>query len=217
MENLFPAPWSLSGKGYILLYNFNKTFVESLKDLPSFLKGSFTGGIGSIMLVDYSASNAGPYSELLFIPGSFLHHGKKLKTISKIYVSTIESVVNGRRNWGIPKEQANFTFRNSDDGKTEQIHVSSGNNTIADFTIQAGRIPFPVSTKLLPFPLVQSHEGHYYYTSFSGNGTGKLAKVKDIRMSPELFPDVSGIRPLAAVKVDPFKITFPIPRIEPCE
>jgi len=78
MEKVYPAPWNLTGKGYILLYKFPGNFVEGKSNLPSFLKGCFAGGFGTLMLVDYSTSNAGPYGELLLIPGKFRHKGKKL-------------------------------------------------------------------------------------------------------------------------------------------
>ncbi len=216
MEKNYPAPWTLSGKGYILLYKFSKSFVEEKSNLPEFLKGQFTGGFGTLMLVDYSTSDAGPYGEMLIIPGKFKHKGKKLNTISKIYVSTMASVENGRKNWGIPKELADFSFQGTGP-RTEKVSISSGENSIAEFTLKSGKISFPVNTKLLPFPLVQNHEGKYYYTTFQGRGIGKFAKLKDIRMNPRLFPDISGFKPLIAMKVEPFQITFPVARIAASE
>ena len=204
----YPAPWKLHGKGYIFIYKFKKDFVERCGAVPEFLRGSFAGGFGSVMLVDYESSDAGPYGELLFIPGKFRFGGKKLDTISKIYVSTMESVVNGRANWGIPKEKAEFRFEQLD-GRTEKATVSVEGKTAAEFTIRSGKFRFPVSTKLLPFPLVQKQEGKYYFTNFSGKGTGRLAGVRELRVAPDLFPDVSGCRPLAVIRVDPFDITFP--------
>ncbi len=212
MEKSYPAPWTLSGKGYILLYKFPKTFVEEKTNLPEFLKGYFAGGFGTIMLVDYSASDAGPYGELLLIPGKFHHEGKKLNTISNIYVSTMASVENGRNNWGIPKELADFSFK-STDPRTEKVSISLGENAIAELTLESGKFSFPVNTKLFPFPLVQHHEGKYYYTTFQGSGVGKFAKLKDVRINPQLFPDISGFKPLFAIKVEPFKITFPVATI----
>jgi len=212
MEKNYPAPWTLSGKGYILLYKFTKNFVEEKTDLPEFLKGHFIGGFGALMLVDYSTSNAGPYSELLLIPGKFKYEGKKLNTSSKIYVSTIASVENGRKNWGIPKELAKFSFQNTD-SHTEKVSIFSGENTIAELTLKSGNLPFPVNTKLLPFPLVQYYEEQYYYTTFEGSGTGKFAKLKDVRINPQFFPDISNFKPIIAIKVEPFKITFPVATI----
>jgi hypothetical protein len=212
MTKIYPAPWTLSGKGYILLYKFPKNFVEKKVNLPKFLKGHYTGGFGALMLVDYSSSDAGPYSELLFIPGKFKHQGKKLNTISNIYVSTMESVENGRRNWGIPKEPAEFSFQGTAP-HTEKVSIRSGDGTIAEFTLESGGLSFPVNTRLFPFPLVQYHEVSYYYTTFQGCGTGKLAKLKEVHINSRLFPDISNFKPLIAIKVEPFQITFPVATI----
>ncbi len=209
----FPAPWNLQGKGYILLYKFNHTFIEKHGNVPDFLKGHYAGGLGSVMLVDYLQSDAGPYGELLFIPGKFDFKGRKRDTISKIYVSSQESVVNGRANWGIPKEQAEFNFEKLN-SREELIRVNCVGNAVAEFVIGSGGLPFPVSTKLLPFPLVQLHEGKYFYTSFSGNGIARLAKVEDVKINSDLFPDISLCKPIAAIRVEPFTITFPEALIE---
>ena len=216
MENeikAYPAPWDLQGKGYLILYKFKRGFVEQNGCVPKFLAGSFSGGFGSVMLVDYKESNAGPYGELLFIPGKFRFGGKKLDTISKIYVSTMESVVNGRVNWGIPKEQAEFSFEEIDDG-TEKATVTVDGKIAAEFTLKSGKFSFPVSTKLLPFPLVQQYNGKHYFTDFFGKGKGRLAKIAGIKINSALFPDVSLCRPIAVIRVDPFQITFPEAKIE---
>lgn len=204
----YPAPWNLNGSGYIFIYKFKKDFVNTNGNVPEFLKGKFAGGLGSLMLVNYKESNAGPYGELLFIPGKFRFNGKKLNNISKIYVSTMESVVNGRENWAIPKEKADLLFETVDK-KTEKATVSINDNIIASFTIKHGKLRFPVSTKLLPFPLVQKQDGKYYYTNFFGKGKGQFAKIKSVTINSEFFPDVSKIKPIAVIKVDPFDITFP--------
>ena len=209
----YPAPWNLRGKGYIFLYKFKKDFVAQSGNVPAFLEGAFVGGFGSMMLVDYEESNAGPYGELLFIPGKFRFGGKKLDTISKIYVSTMESVVNGRANWGIPKEKADFSFEETGSG-TEKVTVTADGKIAAEFTLRSGKLSFPVSTKLLPFPLVQQYEGRHYFTDFFGKGKGHFSKVIDIKINPGLFPDVSVCRPIAVIRVEPFSITFPEAKIE---
>ena len=211
MENsvpAFPAPWNLQGHGYIFLYRFPENFVETYGSVPDFLKGNFAGGFGSVMLVNYESSNAGPYGEWLFIPGKFRFRGKKLDTISKIYVSTMESVVNGRANWGIPKEKADFRFETLSENR-EAVTVSVDGKTAARFVLRSRSLPFPVNTKLLPFPLVQKQDGRLFYTDFFGKGMGRFAKVEEMAIDPALFPDVSLCRPLAVLKVDPFSITFP--------
>lgn len=209
----FPAPWSLRGKGYILIYKFQPTFIDKYGNVPGFLQGQYAGGFGSVMLVDYQESDVGPYGELLFIPGKFDFKGKKLDTISKIYVSSQESVVNGRANWGIPKEQAEFKFEKLG-SREERIRVSFSGTLVVEFVIRSGVLPFPVSTRLLPFPLVQLHEGKNFYTSFSGSGIGRFAKIEKLEVNSDLFPNISLCRPIAAIRVDPFDITFPEALIE---
>lgn len=213
-ENIkkYPAPWDLHGTGYIMLYKFSKDFVKKHGCIPDFLRGRFAGGFGAVMLVNYESSNAGPYGELLFIPGKFDFREKRLNNISKIYVSTMESVVNGRANWGIPKEKADFKFTPSG-LNSENIVVSTEGRTIAAFEIETGKAFFPVSTSLLPFPLVQKHEGKYLYTDFFGKGIGRLARIKRIHIDRELFPDISKCRPIAVIQVDPFDITFPVSKV----
>lgn len=82
-ESFSPAPWQMSGKGYIFLYPITKEFVMTQGMVPDFLKGRYTGGFASMMLVNYADSNVGPYSELLFIPGKFDYKGKNGKRLVK--------------------------------------------------------------------------------------------------------------------------------------
>jgi hypothetical protein len=214
MDKIFPAPWQLKGKGYILLYKFSEAFVNQFANVPDFLTGKFAGGFGSVMLVDYETSNAGPYGELLFIPGKFNHLGQKLDTISKIYVSSQASVDNGRRNWGIPKQQADFLFEKLD-AQRDHIQINLGETIIADFIINSGGPAFPVNTQFMPFPLVQLQDEQYFYTKFSGSGKGRLAKMEQIHIDAASFPDISQCKPIAVIKVDPFQITFPEAVIKP--
>jgi Acetoacetate decarboxylase (ADC) len=204
-----PAPWNLHGRGYILLFQFPKGFVAEMGRIPAFLSGSFAGGLGAVMIVDYAASNVGPYGELLFIPGKFHLRGKKLDCITKIYVSTKASVVNGWENWAIPKEQADFSFVALEDKGEEKVIITKGGKPVLDITLRHGGMSFPMHTRLLPFPLVQEKDGRLYYTSFTGKGTAQFAHIENMRVNPELFPDVGPFRPLVCMRVDHFALTFP--------
>ena len=125
MTDHIPAPWTLTGDGLMLFYRFPREFVLENGFVPPELCQSFVGGFGSVMLVDYQTSNVGPYRELLFIPGQFQFGSKRYYAITKIYVSTQISVENGRINWAIPKEIADFhisadrqTFAVTHEGKS---------------------------------------------------------------------------------------------------
>ncbi|MGM0641262.1 MAG: acetoacetate decarboxylase family protein [Thermotogota bacterium] len=204
------APWNLKGRGYILIYKFNKNFVQNECFLPPFLNYSFRGGFGAIMLIDYHESNVGPYQELLFIPGKFDYNGRKSYSITKIYVSSMESVVNGRENWGIPKQLANFNF-NDDFSK---ISVDVEGIDIFNFNADYSSFKFPISTKLLSFPLIQRYNKKDFYTKFSGKGKARFAKINDLRSNPTLFPDVRNQKRLFSIRIEDFNITFPKANIQ---
>ena len=206
-----PPPWILHGEGIMLLYRFKKPWVESKANLPAQLQGQFKGGFGYVMLVDYSSSPVGPYQELLFIPGQFGE--KKFQSITRILVSSEASTDQGRKNWGIPKETASFRWE-KEKGK-DHIQVELDGKKIIDTEITHGGISFPISTSLLPLRLIQTLDGKTQVTLPKGSGWGKLARVQRMEVDPQLFPDLEGVQPLVALKVNPFTIHFPIPALLP--
>lgn len=211
-KNIVPAPWTLSGKGYILLYFFKKDFVLKNRFIDNYLTNKFVGGLGTVMIVDYKRSNAGPYGELLFIPGKFKINNKKRYSITKIYVSTYKSIYSGRANWAIPKEMAEFKFW--DKGQNEEIVVKKDSTEFFKAKIKKYKVFFPITTYLLPFPIFQLSDGKVYYTNFHGYGIGRLCKLIDIMVDHQYFPDISKERLLLTIEVNPFKITFPKAQIE---
>lgn len=200
-----PAPWKLEGEGIILIYRFSKEWLEGNGDLPDHLKENFKGGLGYLMIINYSSSPIGPYKELLFIPGKFAPFRKH--AITKIYVSTEVSTQNGHKNWGIPKETLPISWEVKD-GK-ELIKVKAGEKTVFSCEIKSGGISFPISTSLLPIDLHQVWDGVDFFTKPSGSGSGKLARITDLEINSDYFPDISTKRPLLAVKIAPFRINFP--------
>lgn len=203
------APWELQGEGIILIYRFDQAWVENKIQLPEHLWGKFQGGLGFVMLVDYTESPVGPYKELLIIPGKFGQ--PKKQAISHIYVDSEASTQNGRANWGIPKNTASFIWEKRNG--TDQIVIHSEGEKVFSTTITHGGIPFPVTTLLLPIDLRQVWEKTTFLTRPHGNGWGKWAKIRSLELDPKFFPDIRGIRPLLAVKVNPFHIRFPEPTV----
>ncbi|PGG96106.1 hypothetical protein AJ79_09732 [Helicocarpus griseus UAMH5409] len=78
--------------------------------------GQYRGLVCSVMIVRYFETPVDPYDEILFVPGHFDVPDKGIKRprVTRIYVSSKESVYNGRKNWNIPKHLANFKFIPSD-------------------------------------------------------------------------------------------------------
>ena len=105
-----PAPWTLTGRGFILMYKFPESFVRESCFLPEEWKILKWSGQAYVMLVDYHDSPVGPYHELLVMPGKADLGGSARRSISKIYVDSVTSMMDGRSNWGIPKELTDFKW-----------------------------------------------------------------------------------------------------------
>jgi hypothetical protein len=206
-----PAPWSLTGRGFILMYRFPEEFVRESCFLPEEWKILKWSGLGYVMLVDYQDSPVGPYRELLVIPGKAKLGGQRLRTISKIYVDSVYSMVNGRSNWGIPKELTDFKWTHKD--RRHLIQVGSFAPWL-EIRLEAGGIPFPVDTRFLPIHLYQELDGQKFWVSPSGRGTGRFSLVKDVKVDPMYFPELNLLEPLVAIYIDPFRMKFPVAKTE---
>lgn len=213
-----PPPWTLTGDGLVIVAHFPETFVREQGFLAPYQRTTYQGWVGTVMLVDYQTSAVGPYRELLFIPGLFRFGNTTSFSISKIYVSTQDSVWNGRQNWGIPKELADFTFETRPDGSR---NVTVAQNGQPFFLLQAKPWGprFPITTKLLPgFQVMQERldgpptaVSQLVLTKPSASGSARLASLRQVQALPEKFPDLSRIRPLAVLSVENFRMTFPVP------
>ena len=212
MSKIIKPPWNLKGFGFITLYKFDNSFLVEKNLIPKFLKNKKTKGLGAIMLVNYENTPIGSYHELLFIPSKFSFPNRNLATISKIYVSTEESVNCGIKNWGIPKELANFNFTKIDKKRTK-VEVTKDSIQIASFTFKETIIPIPVSTNIMKFPLIQKKNDNLYITNFEGFGKGKMAIIEEQNINDKFFPNVSNQTPLITIKVDKFNIKFPKPEV----
>ncbi|KAK7031012.1 hypothetical protein VNI00_013802 [Paramarasmius palmivorus] len=126
-----PAPWLLDvAEGYIFIVP--SPLASSLIPHGAFdpleedvlrKTGVMVPDVGLIMIVRYSASPAGSYDELIYIPGRWVYKGGQDGfRITRIVVSTDASVYNGRINWNIPKHRANFDFKK--EGLATTISVS---------------------------------------------------------------------------------------------
>ncbi len=205
---LSPAPWKLQGEGYILLYRFNKDFIQANAFLSEYYVSKYWGLVGSVMCVDYHTSNVGAYQELLFIPAMFDFSGKKAFHISKIYVSTQDSIYNGIENWGIPKELADFEIitLNKD---TKSIKASLQSNIFFQMQVRSFGFSFPISTSLFPFTFYQDLRGKTLITKPKGRGWGRLCRIEQIQVNSSFFPDISLFKPLLVIEVKNFHLEFP--------
>jgi len=209
-----PAPWELTGNGYILLYRFPKEFIKKSGFLAGYQDISYKGLLGSMMLVDYHTTPVGPYRELLFIPGLFEMMDKYTFSISKIYVSDENSVWNGIENWGIPKELSDFDVQTLDD-HTEKISLMKEGKPFFEATIRRGNFSFPLTTAFFPLRITQQLGSDWILTKPSAKGKAYFGKLTNIKINAELFPDIEPLKPVAALAVKDFQMIFPRGEFKP--
>lgn len=197
------APWRLKGRGFTLMYKFSKKFIQNCQAIPAEIRESFQGGLGYLMLVDYTQTPVGPYQEILFIPGKVNAGKGKKQVISNIFVSTMKSVISGRANWGIPKDLATF------DWQKNKLSIQYQEQSLFKATFEKRWLIFPISTSLLPIQLHQQLDGKDFLVNPKGMGIGRLAKVKSMEINADLFPDIASQKPLMSIYVEPFELTFP--------
>ena len=213
-----PPPWRLTGSGWVLLYRFPRSFVESHGMLPDEWQGAYQGGIGAVMLVDYQTSPVGGYRELLFTPGVFQRGRRRCHAVTKIYVTSVASMTNGRENWGIPKELAEVELTQSD-ANTQQFTASDSGGQFFSATLEAGLLRFPVNTAAVPgfmLPgLCQQHaDGRWLLTKPHAAGViSPASHLLDIHADGRAFPDVSELTPFGVVQAVSFPMRFPVPRV----
>jgi len=211
------APWTLTGRGHILLLRSSPAADARDGAIPSHYPRQ-RDHINVVMAVDYEHSEAGPYRELLYIPGNFAFPEGRYRSITRIYVSTMASVVSGRANWGIPKEVADFDWEV--DGRDTRIGLRAPDG--ADIGELAFRsvplLSVPFTSALLPGrvrTLMQPWEPARLSVTLSARGWCCPARMVRARFDPERFPDLGQRRVIAALSVPRFQMTFPVGRTWP--
>lgn len=212
----FPPPWKLRGDGYIFLYRFPREFVEQYGFIPPAHESAFVGGLGAVMLVDYHSTPCGPYRELLFIPGQFKVGERQHYSITKIYVSTQASIDNGRANWGIPKEYADFDVTAVAD-RHERISLRQQGLLRAEWEISHLPLLVPITTALIPAAarsLIHGLFGKRFTVTPSGWGWLSAMRLHGFNTDPTFFPPVAEFKPAYMLRARNFHLTFPVPEIE---
>lgn len=218
MEYL-PAPWTLNGSGLILMlkagslrnanWGFEAGLAESLKTK-----------IRLVMIVDYVHAPCGPYQELLLIPGTIDFNGNRQWSISDIWVSSQSSVENGRRNWGIPKQLAIFEKGDSEGITEEGIAtrvVDEQGEVLLEIACQPMGPSLPFKSNWLPqsfLSMGQQLDGKRFFYTIAGSGRSRMAKVMSIKQSGGVFTGLHRSDVLAALRVEPFEMEFPVPEIK---
>jgi hypothetical protein len=208
-----PAPWHLTGRGAVLLYHFPHSFNARYGFMEEYQQQGYKGWLGAVIVVDYTSSNVGPYQELIFIPGLFRLGGRWTFSISKIFVSTEDSVLNGQRNWGIPKELAKFNVQQQAAG-SQHFSVSKNSTTFFEASLKTGGFSLPFRSRLLPLTrITQQALQQLLFTRIQVQGRTQFAKLQKVTANEDYFPPLQDLRPLLALSVTDFQMTFPLPQV----
>jgi hypothetical protein len=203
----FYPPWKLKGNGYIILYKLPREFLIEKSFIPSSLQNKFYGSLSALIIVDYKESNVGSYKEILFIPGLFNFNKTKLFSISKIYVDSESSILNGIENWAIPKEYANFDIKNLND-KSQSISISNKNDVFFKANIKSNIFKIPFNSKIINLSLLQNKNNENFITDFSAKGLISKSQIDIDFINEKFLPDLKNFKPLISFKVDNFSMIF---------
>ncbi|WP_067520085.1 hypothetical protein [Endozoicomonas ascidiicola] len=183
--------------------------------------------LGLFMLVHYRGSPVGAYDEILFSPGKCAFPEGDFSSITKIYVSTMTSVVNGQNNWGIPKEQALFVTDRKH--HTEITHVTGMDGTpIAEMKFSLNE-QFPwylfqnlyFTSVVLPgflrkqLMIIQHWQGKSYQFSFQNAAHISVGQLDQFSAREGAFPDVNKRRIRLVLKLSDFRFSFTRALIKP--
>ncbi|KAH8822555.1 hypothetical protein DL96DRAFT_1618167 [Flagelloscypha sp. PMI_526] len=116
-----PAPWILKARNWSFVLsplkssaNFPAGWAASYQ-AEALAKGQWAGSSGFVMVYSYSESPVD--DELIYAPGNMKNEDGSMGTrITRIYVSSDASVYNGRKNWNVPKELADFKIEKQANG-----------------------------------------------------------------------------------------------------
>jgi hypothetical protein len=206
-----PAPWQLRGESYAFLTKLPMPRGRAELFASSELAEARFGQLGLVMFVDYTASPVGPYRELLFIPGTFRFGKHRRPSVTKIYVSTRASVENGRRNWGIPKELAEFDTDDGADG-VKRVSMRVGGRVVVELWLRHGKLALPATSSIVPRALRtlgQTLGGQTFETTPSFRGIVQRAHVTHAWSEPGAFCTLSAERVVTGVRLSKLELHFP--------
>lgn len=211
-----PAPWTLRGNAWIVLMRLPRHSPARTAFVPDVLRGSLRTVVSTLMCVEYTEAPCGAYREVLFIPGAMrFPDGKMHASISRILVSTWDSVVNGRANWGIPKDRADFTIERG--VGRDRFCVSEAGRECCRVEFEPPRGPrLPLRTTWLPASwstLAQLYDAKVFCCRPLARGSMRPARLSHWVFDAEKFPDLADATALASMRIEDFTMTFPVAQI----
>lgn len=145
------APWTLRGYALQTVQLIDIERVRPLIPKEFEIVSVFPGKtIGGVYLSNYGPGSVLEYSELIVVAGLVRYTSRVGGWISHIYVDNADSVEGGREIWGLPKQMADFTWKDSDrttSGYNKRVIVRQGEQTLCRLSYhpQNFGLPLPFS------------------------------------------------------------------------
>lgn len=213
------APWQLHASAYILVLKLPRAQLDEGSFVSAGPKTARRGHLAYAMFVDYDRTPVGPYRELLFIPGAFRYGNRTCFTITKIFVSSMASVVNGRRNWGIPKELAHFEVEYGSD-RVDRVRMRASGRQAVALELRHYPLGIPLLGGLIPAgmrTLCQTLDERRFTFAPTARGPMRAAKLLRAEIDPEVFPAFAPEHVVAAVKLPSVDMLFPAAEVTPLQ
>ncbi len=220
-----PAPWKLHGWAVLCFCLFRPSAAAtpppSQFHYPAF---GFLGRIGVVAAIRYYDSPVGPYDEVLAAPGTVLTTGRRpwtaAQTVTRMYVTSAESAVCGRRHWGLPKMTADIAVQL---GRRDRKHrprditasLALGSRQAWKLRVRPFGPAIPAATNALGIRLAQLIVGGILATPVLAFGRVRLARLRELRSFWPAMPARSRIAPFLCLYVPRFRLYFPKPRFRP--
>lgn len=212
-----PAPWKLRTRGFLLLYRFERDFLEQHHLIPDTLHDAYRGGLGAVILLNYQRAPVDPYVNLVFIPGQFQRGRRRYYSATQLYAGSQAGVVNGRENWGFPKQLATAAVELSDDGRTTTYAVGKPDGQpFFRASVRSGILRFPFNTFVSPVRVRLAHlhqDGHWLSMEPSAGGVVSLGTLTNLEIDSAHFPDVTTQKLLGMFELINVRLTYPIPEV----
>jgi hypothetical protein len=217
-----PAPWTLNGTTAYLFWHTSRPACEQFNECVESERTPFRAGAGGLLLVRYADSPVGPYDELLLIPGSYQVANETFFRITQIYVSSMESVINGRRNWAVPKKLARFEWTDND--QTVKIFLPEQSQPFCSIRLRRRLYCFPASSSLVPArlrtlvqPPLDEHDksaGFFRITLACSGWFRPWVQLLEFQTDGKEMPSAEQL-PLYSFGVgyEAFTLVFPVPEL----
>jgi acetoacetate decarboxylase len=131
-----PSPWYLRGLAFFSLYAIEietaRPFIPLTLEIVSFYPNYTLGGV---YIGNYKSGSTLEYSELIIAPAFVRYQNHIGGWVSHIYVDNEDSLRGGREIWGLPKEMAEFHWRDT------EINISQQNRTLCNFSYRSPLFP----------------------------------------------------------------------------